>query len=100
MLDEIGSMPIHLQSKLLGVLEEKKIRRIGSETVKPISVRIIAAANNDLEEAIKEKHFEMTSTTVSASFESIFRRFAKEKMISPNFVNISSEKCPGMQASD
>jgi len=57
MLDEIGSMPIHLQSKLLGVLEDKKIRRIGSETVKPINVRIIAAANNDLEAAIKEKTF-------------------------------------------
>ena len=57
LLDEIGSMPIHLQSKLLGVLEEKKIRRIGSETVKPINVRVIAAANNDLEEAIKEKTF-------------------------------------------
>lgn len=56
-LDEIGSMPIHLQSKLLGVLEEKKIRRIGSETVKSINVRIIAAANNDLEEAIKDKTF-------------------------------------------
>ncbi len=56
-LDEIGSMPIHLQSKLLGVLEEKKIRRIGSETVKPINVRIIAAANNDLEKAILEKTF-------------------------------------------
>jgi len=56
-LDEIGSMPIHLQSKLLGVLEEKKIRRIGSETVKPVNVRVIAAANNDLEEAIKEKTF-------------------------------------------
>jgi len=56
-LDEIGSMPIHLQSKLLGVLEEKKIRRIGSETVKPINVRIIAAANNDLEEAIIDKTF-------------------------------------------
>jgi DNA-binding NtrC family response regulator len=57
MLDEIGSMPIHLQSKLLGVLEDKKIRRIGSETVKPINVRIIAAANNDLEAAIREKTF-------------------------------------------
>ena len=57
LLDEIGSMPIHLQSKLLGVLEEKKIRRIGSETVKPINVRVIAAANNDLEEAIKDKTF-------------------------------------------
>ena len=58
-LDEIGSMPIHLQSKLLGVLEEKKIRRIGSETVKPINVRIIAAANNDLEQAIQEKTFQI-----------------------------------------
>ncbi len=56
-LDEIGSMPIHLQSKLLCVLEDKKVRRIGSETVKPINVRIIAAANNDLEAAIKEKTF-------------------------------------------
>ncbi len=56
-LDEIGSMPIHLQSKLLGVLEEKKIRRIGSETVKPVNVRIIAAANNDLEQAIEERTF-------------------------------------------
>ena len=57
LLDEIGSMPIHLQSKLLGVLEEKKIRRIGGETVKPVNVRVIAAANNDLEQAVKEKLF-------------------------------------------
>ena len=56
-LDEIGSMPIHLQSKLLGVLEEKKIRRVGGESFKPINVRIIAAANNNLEEAIKNKTF-------------------------------------------
>jgi DNA-binding NtrC family response regulator len=56
-LDEIGSMPVHLQSKLLGVLEEKKIRRIGGETVKPVNVRVIAIANNDLETAIREKTF-------------------------------------------
>lgn len=57
LLDEIGSMPLHLQSKLLGVLEDKRIRRIGGETIKPVNVRIIAAANNDLEEAVKEKTF-------------------------------------------
>jgi DNA-binding NtrC family response regulator len=57
LLDEIGSMPIHLQTKLLGVLEEKKIRRIGGETVKPVNVRVIAAANNDLEKAVREKTF-------------------------------------------
>lgn len=56
-LDEIGAMPIHLQSKLLGVLDEKKIRRVGGETIKRINVRIIAAANNNLEEAIKNKTF-------------------------------------------
>lgn len=56
-LDEIGSMPIHLQSKLLGVLEEKRIRRVGGEAIKRINVRIIAACNNDLEEAIKNKTF-------------------------------------------
>jgi len=56
-LDEIGAMPIHLQSKLLGVLDEKKIRRVGGETIKRINVRIIAAANNNLEEAIRNKTF-------------------------------------------
>ena len=56
-LDEIGSMPIHLQSKLLGVLEEKRIRRVGGESFKPINVRIIAISNIDLEEAIRNKTF-------------------------------------------
>ena len=56
-LDEIASMPIHLQSKLLGVLEEKRIRRVGGELFKPINVRIIAISNSDLEEAIKNKFF-------------------------------------------
>jgi transcriptional regulator with PAS, ATPase and Fis domain len=56
-LDEIGSMPIHLQSKLLGVLEEKRIRRVGGELFKSINVRIIAISNSDLEEAIKNKLF-------------------------------------------
>jgi len=56
-LDEISSMPIHLQSKLLGVLEEKKIRRVGGESFKLISARVIAISNTDLAEAIKGKSF-------------------------------------------
>jgi transcriptional regulator with PAS, ATPase and Fis domain len=51
-LDEIGDMPLHLQSKLLSVLEEKTVRRIGSTTVIPVSVRIIAATNANLEETL------------------------------------------------
>lgn len=52
LLDEIGEMPTHLQSKLLGVLEDKKIRRLGGETVKPVNVRIMAATGMDLEKHI------------------------------------------------
>jgi len=56
-LDEIGDMPMHLQVKLLRVLQEVKIDRIGG--VKPvwIDVRIIAATNRNLEEMVKEKLF-------------------------------------------
>src|SRR5512143_2100688 len=48
-LDEIGEMPIHLQAKLLSVLEDGTMRRIGSTAVTPVNVRIIAATNADLD---------------------------------------------------
>jgi DNA-binding NtrC family response regulator len=51
-LDEIGEMPLHLQSKLLSAIEDKKIKRIGSEAIIPVTVRIIAATCVDLENAI------------------------------------------------
>ncbi|TET92321.1 MAG: sigma-54-dependent Fis family transcriptional regulator [Desulfobacteraceae bacterium] len=56
-LDEIGDIPIHLQSKLLTALEDKTIRRIGSGRVIPVDVRVIATTNENLEEAIREKRF-------------------------------------------
>ena len=49
-LDEIGEMPMHLQAKLLSAIEEKKLRRLGSESVRPVSVRIIAATGVKLED--------------------------------------------------
>jgi len=49
-LDEIGEMPVHLQAKLLGVLEDKTLRRLGSESVRTVSVRIIAATGVKLED--------------------------------------------------
>ncbi len=48
-LDEIGDMPLHLQGKLLRVLQERKIDRIGGRAPIPVDVRIIAATNVDLE---------------------------------------------------
>ncbi len=56
-LDEIGDMPIYLQAKLLRVLQEKNITRIGSNHVIPIDVKVIAATNTDLKEMMIKKKF-------------------------------------------
>ncbi len=56
-LDEIGDMPIYLQAKLLRVLQERTITRIGSNQIIPIDVRVIAATNKDLKGMIEKKKF-------------------------------------------
>lgn len=56
-LDEIGDMPIHLQSKLLRVLQEREVERIGSKYSTPIDVRVIAATHQDLSTLIEKKMF-------------------------------------------
>lgn len=56
-LDEINSLPLNLQTKLLRVIEEKQIMRIGSERIIPLDIRIIAATNECLSEKIREGNF-------------------------------------------
>jgi len=56
-LDEIGSMPMSLQGKLLRVLQEKEIRRVGGNNTIKINTRVIAASNENLEELIVEGTF-------------------------------------------
>lgn len=58
-LDEIGDTPARLQSKLLRVLQEKQYTPIGSNSVRDVDVRIIAATNRDLENAVKENQFRL-----------------------------------------
>lgn len=55
--DEIGELPLHVQVKLLRVLQEKELRRIGDLNSIKVDVRIIAATNKDLKEAIKTGKF-------------------------------------------
>jgi transcriptional regulator with PAS, ATPase and Fis domain len=56
-LDEIGDMPMSIQAKLLQVLQEKEFMRVGGTKKQTVDVRIIAATNKDLREAIAKKTF-------------------------------------------
>lgn len=56
-LDEIGEMPIHLQVKLLRVVEERRIQRVGGERLLDIDVRIMTATNRDLKHEMEAKRF-------------------------------------------
>ena len=56
-LDEIGDMPLDMQVKILRVLQEKEVERIGGNKTIPIDCRIIAATNRDLVERIRENEF-------------------------------------------
>jgi len=56
-LDEIGDMPLTIQAKILRLLQEKCIERIGGSETIPVDVRIVAATNKNLEQAIKEEKF-------------------------------------------
>ncbi|GAE03337.1 sigma-54 dependent transcriptional regulator [Clostridium botulinum B str. Osaka05] len=56
-LDEIGDMPLYLQVKILRVLQERKLVRIGSNHLIDLDIRVIAATNKDLKKLIKENKF-------------------------------------------
>ncbi|PLX86054.1 MAG: DNA-binding response regulator [Desulfuromonas sp.] len=56
-LDEIGTMPMHLQMKLLRVLQEQEVERVGSSKKTKFNVRVISATNADLEEEVKSGNF-------------------------------------------
>ncbi len=56
-LDEIGAMPLSIQSKLLRVLQEKEVRRVGGNENIPVDVRVLAATNDRLEALIEEGTF-------------------------------------------
>ncbi len=56
-LDEIGTLPLHLQAKLLRVLQEHEVERVGSNKTIKLHVRVISATNSDLEEMVKRGEF-------------------------------------------
>lgn len=56
-LDELGDMPLSLQAKLFRVLQERQVRRLGSNRLIPIDVRIISATNKNLKNQVETKRF-------------------------------------------
>ena len=56
-LDEIGDMPLHMQAKLLRVLEESEVERIGGEKPIRVDVRVLVATHRDLDQLVKENKF-------------------------------------------
>lgn len=56
-LDEIGSIPMNIQGKLLRTLQEKEVRRVGSNKTVPVDVRLLAASNQRLEDQIRDGKF-------------------------------------------
>lgn len=56
-LDEIGELPLAMQTRLLRVIQEREVRRVGGSSVKKVDVRLVAASNRDLEQQVKDGSF-------------------------------------------
>lgn len=93
-LDEIGSMPMTLQSKLLRFLQERELRRVGDNTTRHVNVRVIAATNEKLEEKIRLGSFRedlfYRLSVIPLEIPPLRERLSDVPLLVRHFVRISS----------
>lgn len=96
-LDEVGEMPPSLQAKLLRVLQEREFERVGGTRTLKVDIRLIAATNKDLEEAIREGTFRQDLyyrlNVVAFSMPPLRERREDISLLASYFVQKYSDKC-------
>lgn len=83
-LDEIGNVPLHLQSKLLQVIQTKMVTRLGETKQRPLNVRIITATNMNLKDEVQQKNFR----------EDLFYRINTMEIVLPALRERKEDKIP------
>jgi len=100
-LDEIGDMPLHIQVKLLRVLQDRMIRPVGSSRPVTVNVRIISATHKNLEDAIRENTFRedlfYRLNVVSLELPPLHKRKEDIPLLAEHFVTILTEKKDGQE---
>ena len=95
-LDEIGNIPLHLQAKLLRVLQNRTVTRVGSEKQIPVDIRLICATNMDLEKMVAEGRFRedlyYRINTMHISLPALRERAEDVLPLAEMFIAIYSEK--------
>ena len=93
-MDEIGEIPIGLQAKLLKAVEEKRIRRVGSNAEKTVDTRIIAATSNNLKQMVAEGRFraDLFDRLNILNLETVPLKFQKDKIRSLLLRGLENER--------
>lgn len=95
-LDEIGEMPLALQVKLLRVLQEKEIERLGGKETIKVDVRVIAATNRNLEKEVGEGRFRLDLyyrlNVFPITLPSLRERIEDIALLAKHFVSVTSKK--------
>ena len=99
-LDEIGELPVGLQAKLLKAVEEKRIRRVGSNSERTIEARIVAATSQNLKKMVEGGRFraDLYDRLNILNLETIPLRFQKEKIETLLRERLNAEQCAAGRA--